>query len=349
MRAILFILSLVALGSCNGASGSGDKRPPPLVTAAAVTAVRFVERIEAVGTARAKEQVTLSAPVTERIVRINFEDGGYVAPGQVIAVLAQGQESAQLADARAQAREAGQQLGRLEALKKRGFATNASVDAQQAAAASARAQAAEATASIGDRVIRAPFGGWASLRTVSAGAVVTAGTEIATISDISQIKLDFPVPETMLTAIAPGQTIVARAAAYPDQPFRGTIATIDPVVDPNTRAVMVRAVLPNTDRKLKPGMLLTVVIEAAVRTAPAVPELAVVGQGSDRFAFVIGADGTVKRTPVKTGLRNGGMIEITEGLRPGQKVVSEGVVKVSDGMKVRTAGAPNAKPPGPAE
>ncbi len=267
MRLILPAALLVALASCGGGGGNG-KHPSPLVGAAAVTSMRFVDRIEAVGTAHANEQVTLSAPVTERIVRINFEDGGYVRAGQVIAELAQGQEDAQLADARARAREADQQLRRLEKLKSSGFATNASVDAQLAQAASARAQAAEASASIGDRVVRAPFAGWASLRTISAGAVVSAGTPIATISDLSEIKLDFPVPETLLSALAPGQTIEARAAAFPAQIFHGRIATINPVVDPATRSVMVRAILPNPGNRLKSGMLLTVVIESAARAAP---------------------------------------------------------------------------------
>lgn len=344
MRNILISALFLALVACGSGDKQGGARQAPLVSAATVAPERFVNRIEAVGTARANEQVTLSAPVTQRIERINFTDGGFVSRGQVIAVLAQGQQNAQLADARARAREAEQQLTRLSQLKDRGFATNASVDSQVAAAASARAQAAEAMASIGDRIIRAPFSGYASLRTVSAGAVVQAGTEIATISDISQIKLDFAVPETMLSAIAVGQPIAARAAAFPDQPFRGTIATIDPVVDPATRSVMVRAILPNRDLALKPGMLLSVAIEAQARTTAAVPELAVVGQGADRFVFLIGDDNVVKRVPVKVGIRDHGMIEIVDGLKLGQKIVGEGVVKVADGSKVRTAGPENAKP-----
>jgi membrane fusion protein (multidrug efflux system) len=171
--------------------------------------------------------------------------------------------------------------------------------------------------------------------------VISSGTEIATISDIDRIKLDFPVPETALSAIRPGQTIDAVSAAYPDQPFRGQIANIDPVIDPNTRSVMVRAVLANGDRKLKPGMLLTVRIETRPRVGLSVPELAVVGEGDARFVYVLGADDKVKRTAVRTGLRTAGRIEILEGLKPGQKVVTEGVVKLSDGMKVRLAG-PNA-------
>ena len=200
----------------------------------------FADRIEAVGTARANEQVTLSAPVTERIVRLNFDDGSFVRAGQVIAVLRQAEQNAELNEANARAREAQQQLRRVEALKNRGFATRSNYDTQVAAAAAARAQAQAVEAQIGDRVIRAPFAGWVSLRNISVGAIAGQGTEIATVSDLSTIKLDFTVPETMLAAIREGLTIDARAAAYPDRPFNGTIRTIDPVIDPNTRAVTVQ-------------------------------------------------------------------------------------------------------------
>jgi membrane fusion protein (multidrug efflux system) len=193
-------------------------------------------------------------------------------------------------------------------------------------------------------VIRAPFSGWDSLRNISAGAVVTSGTEIATISDISTIKLDFPVPETLLSALKPGLTIDARSAAYPDQPFRGQIATIDPVIDPNTRAVTVRARLPNPDGRLKPGMLLTVAIEMAPRMSLSVPELAVVGEGGRRFVYAVGPDGTARRTEVRVGIRSNGRMEILAGLKPGQRVVTDGVVKVSDGMKVNLAGPAAGRP-----
>ena len=308
--------------------------------------MRFVEATEAVGTARANEQVTLAAPVTERIVRLNFEDGDYVTRGQTIAVLAVSEESAQLNEAQARAREAQQQLQRVEALRERGFATQSSLDAQAALAAQARASAAGAQAQIGDRIIEAPFSGWVSLRNISRGAVVNAGDEIVTISDVSSIKLDFPIPETMLSSIRPGQQIVARAAAWPDQPFRGQIDTIAPVIDPATRAVTVRAALPNPDRKLKPGMLLTVAIETQPRVSLSVPELAVIGEGDERFVYVVGEDGVARRREVRTGIRSDGRVEIVDGLRPGQRVVTEGVVKLTDGMKVRLAGAGGATPPG---
>jgi membrane fusion protein (multidrug efflux system) len=336
---LVLLLATILLAACGGGNGKGREREAPLVKAEQATTIRFVDRIEAVGTALANEQVTLSAPVTERIIRLNFDDGGFVQRGQVVAVLQQAQQTAQLREVQARSREAQQQLQRIEQLKNRGFATRSNYDTQVAAAAAARAQAQGVQAEIGDRVIRAPFSGWVSLRNISVGAIASQGTEIATISDLSTIKLDFTVPETLLSVLRPGLTIEARSAAYPDRPFHGTIDTIDTVIDPNTRAVTVRARLPNPDRMLRPGMLLTVGIENAPRMSLSLPELAVIGEGEGRFVYVVDDQGRAHRRPVRTGLRAGGRIEIREGIRPGERVVTEGVVKVADGMQVRLVGA----------
>lgn len=340
MRLAAAALVLMALSAC-GSSGNqagGRGMPDPLVRAEAVKPHRFADIIDAVGTANANEQVVISSPVTERIERLNFTDGSIVQRGQVIAVLARGQERAGLAQAEARSREAEQQLARLEQLKQRGFATNASVDAQLALAEANRASAEQARAAIGDRIIRAPFTGRVSLRTVSPGTVVSAGTPIATIADTSVIKLDFTIPETALTALAEGQDIVATAAARPGEPFRGKITTIEPLVDPVTRSVRVRAVLPNADGALLPGMLMSVVVETQPRMALAVPELAVVGEADRRYVFILDDENKARRTEVEVGARDGGLIEIRSGLTEGQRVVGEGLVKVSDGMKVRLDG-----------
>jgi len=335
----VFIFLLAALAAaCSGGGAKERDRQAPLVKAEPAATMTFVDRIEAVGTARANEQVTLSAPVTERIVRLNFDDGAFVRSGQVIAVLRQAEQTAELSEANARAREAQQQLQRIEQLKGRGFATRSDYDTRVATAAAARAQQQAIQAQIGDRVIRAPFSGWVSLRTISVGAIAGQGTEIATVSDLSTIKLDFTVPETMLAAIREGLTIEALSAAYPGRPFHGIIQTIDPVIDPNTRAVTVRARLPNPDRLLRPGMMMRVAIQSASRSGLSVPELAVLGEGDARYVFAIGPGGRVHRMPVRTGAHLGGRVEILAGLRPGQKVVTEGIIKVADGMQVRLAG-----------
>ncbi|MEA3542042.1 MAG: efflux RND transporter periplasmic adaptor subunit [Pseudomonadota bacterium] len=336
MRPFLpLILSALCLAGCNGEEQKAP-RAAPLVTAAPIARATFTDTVEAVGTALANEQVVLSAPVTERIESVNFADGGFVKRGQVIATMAVAQEKAELAAAQAQAQQASQQLQRIQALKARGFATAASLDQQLALANAAKAAADQSRAAISDRVIRAPFGGWVSLRTISAGAIIPAGTAIATVSDISRIKLDFTVPETQLSMIREGMPINAVSAAWPDRPFAGTIATIDPVIDPATRAVRVRAILPNGDKALKPGMLLTVSVRASQRESLAVPELAVLGDGEERYVFAL--DGrTARRVKVDTGMRQNGMVEILGGVKPGQTIVTDGVVKLSDGAKVRLA------------
>jgi len=339
------IIIAFTLANCGG-EPEKRVRPPALVESTAIQSATFTDGIEAVGTALGNEQVVLSAPVTERITALNFADGGFVRRGQVIATLAQGQERAELASAEAQALQARQQLERIEAHKKRGFATGATLDQQVALAGSAQASAALARASIADRVIRAPFDGWVSLRDVSVGAIVTAGATIATVSDLSRIKLDFTVPETRLSLLREGMPIKATAAAWPDRPFNGTIATIDPIVDPASRAARARAILPNPDRALKPGMLMTVRVLSEQRKSLAAPELAIVGDGENSYVFVV-EDRKAKRVKVKTGVRQNGLVEISGGLKAGQMIVTEGVVKLTDGAPVRLPGDPPPKGAGP--
>lgn len=335
-RTAVACLALVAaLGGCSKGEQAG-KRPPPLVSAAPAVKHLFVDAIEAVGTARANEQVTLASAVTERVERVLFDDGMAVGRGQLLAVLSQGQEVAALSGARAAQAQAGAQFERIKALYDRGFATRAQLDLQQATAARARADSAEATAAIGDRMIRAPFPGLVGLRTISPGAIVQAGTPLVTISDVSRIKLDFTVPETQLGSLRAGLPVEAAAAAYGGELFHGTIESIDPAIDPSSRAVLVRAVLPNPGARLKPGMLLNVRVKLAERQSEAVPEFAVAGRGEERFVYMVTPEGKAKKVPVTVGLGDAGLTEVT-GLPPGAKIIAEGVGKVADGMKVRLA------------
>jgi membrane fusion protein (multidrug efflux system) len=337
-RGLLAAALPLVLAGCGGSDGAPKAKAAPLVNAAPPTTRHFVDEVEAVGTARANEQVTLSSPVTERIERIAFADGGFVRAGQVIATLAQAEERASLAGAVAAERQATTQYQRMNALSERGFVTPATLDQQRALAQRARADADTARAQITDRIVRAPFSGFASQRDISRGAIISAGTPIATISDISRIKLDFTVPETALATLRIGERVSAQAAAYPDVPFTGQVSSIDPVIDPATRAASIRAVLPNPGNRLKPGMLLTVRVLVGERDAAAVPELAVLGDGAERYVFVVDGKSVAHRTKVTTGARDGGFVEV-RGLAPDARVVTEGVIKVSDGVKVRVNGA----------
>ena len=343
MRIFLVAILSIALSACSllGDKGDGDAKggkggrgqaPAPRVMVDAARITTVVDRIEAVGTANANEQADLNSTVTERIARINFRDGQFVPRGAVIAELVRSQQGATLNESQARLREAEQQLGRLKQLQAQGFATKARVDEQQAAVDVARAQGAQAGSQIADRVIRAPFSGYVTLRRVSPGAVVNSGTTVVTIVDHSKIKLDFTVPETFISTLKPGLPIEARTAAWPGEAFHGTIATVDPVLDPVSRAATARAILPNPDLRLRPGMLMTVTISSNPRQALTVPELAILGEGANNYVWKVDGSNHVERTVVKAGTRRDGRVEILSGLADGDHVVSEGTVKI------RTAG-----------
>ncbi|NCN85720.1 MAG: efflux RND transporter periplasmic adaptor subunit [Sphingomonadales bacterium] len=335
LRSFWLLGLLIALSACGGGDRDEGRDDPPVVVGGTVTQAEFVSEIEAVGTAFANEQTVITSPVTERIERIAYADGATVRRGAVIARLSSGEESADLSSVVARAREAGKQLDRLTELQERGFATNSSVDQQTALRDAARADANAIRSRISDRVIRAPFDGVLSLRTVSPGTVVTSGSPIATISDISAIKLDFTVPENFLSALKPGQVIEAKTAAYPDQSFFGTIDNISPLVDPLSRSLTVRAKLPNDGRKLRPGMLMSVRIVSETRTGLAVPETALVAQGDQNFVFVVDKEGIARRTAIDIGLRSKGMVEVKSGIALGAKIVADGTVKVRDDSPVK--------------
>lgn len=325
-------------GAKAGAAGGAGRGGPPAVVVGQVRPMALVDRIEAVGTAGANEQAELTSTVTERIARINFRDGQFVPRGAVIAELVRTEQGASLNESEARLREAQAQLDRLKSLQDRGFATRAQIDQQQSLVDVARAQAAGARSQIGDRVIRAPFSGYLTLRRISPGQVVTAGTPIVTIVDHSRIKLDFPVPEVFLPVLAPGVEIEARAAAFPGETFRGRVETVEPVIDPVTRAATARAVLPNPDLRLRPGMLMTVEIQSNPRQGLVVPELAVVSEGTGAFVWKVTPDNKAVRTQITAGTRRDGLVEVTAGLSAGDRVVTDGTVKLrADGPIVPTA------------
>jgi len=332
-----------------GPGGGGPGGRAPNVVVGTVETTTFVDSIEAVGTAFANEQADLNSTVTERIARINFSDGQYVPRGAVIAELVRSEQGANLNESQARLREAQLQLERLKQLQKQGFATKARIDQQQAAVDIARAQTAQANSQIGDRVIRAPFSGWLSLRRISPGTVVNAGTTVVTIVDHSRIKLDFTVPETFLPSLKPGLEISATASAFPGEQFRGKIATIDPLIDPVTRSATARAVLPNPDLRLRPGMLMTVDVKSPPRNALTVPELAVIGEGSGAYVWKVSDDNEAIRVPIRAGTRRDGRVEIIAGLSEGDRIVSEGTVKIRGSGPIRPVEAARApaRPPAP--
>jgi membrane fusion protein (multidrug efflux system) len=320
---------------------------PVMVVTEPVLRQPLVTSVEALGTTRANESLTLTANLTDTIRRVNFDDGDYVKSGKVLVELTNEEEEAQLAEARANLDEARRQLRRLEDLDEQGIAATSDVDQARSAAAAAEARLNTVLARLQDRLIRAPFSGVLGFREVSPGTLLTPGEAITTLDDISQIKLDFTVPETVLGLMQPGSKIYARSVSWGDREFAGIVRAVGSRVDPVTRAAVVRAVIDNEDRALRPGMVLTVKLITAERSAIVVPEKSVVQLTDKAFVYVVGKDQTAVRTPVQLGARQPGLVEIKAGLAVSDRIVTEGVIKLRDGMQVRTADQSVARRGGP--
>jgi membrane fusion protein (multidrug efflux system) len=323
------------------AAGSGPGPGPAPVEAVEVASEAFADVIAAVGTARANESVAVTAKVTDVISRINFESGDFVEADHVLAELVDTEQAAALSEARATLSEARRERARINELVGRGVAPASRGEEAQANFERARAQTEAEEARVADRLIRAPFAGVVGLRRISAGELISSGTVVATLNDVSVIKLDFRLPERFVSSVEIGQTIGARSAAWPDEIFHGAIVSIDNQIDPVSRTVEVRAEIDNEDARLVPGMLMTVDVRRNERTAPAIPEAALMRFGEQAYVYVMepaddeGDALIAVRRDVRPGLRHNGRVEVLEGLSPGDLVISAGVHRVRDGAPVR--------------
>jgi membrane fusion protein, multidrug efflux system len=307
-----------------------------------------VERVEAVGTSRANESVTITAKQTGNVTGITFEEGQRVRTGQVLIELDSlerkadlDQSKADMDQSRAQRDEIRQRLDRAKQLKNSGNVTDARLDEleSQLRAAESRLRSSEAkiravNSRLDDVRITAPFDGRVGMRQISMGALVQPGSVITTLDDIAKIKLEFSVPEVALSALKPGLGIVARSPAFPNRIFEGQVSVVDTRIDPATRSVRVNALFDNSDESLKPGLFLSVELQIARREqAVLVPEEALIGEGTRHFVFVV-RDEKAERREVKLGQRLQGEVEVVSGLTAGDLVIVRGVQKVRNNQQV---------------
>lgn len=341
-RLLALALACVGVAACGdrevAAQGGGGRNAPVPVSVEVVREHPWTDSLRALGTVKARESVTLTAKVSETVQRVHFESGQDVARGAPLVTLSGQQQVAALASAEAAAREAEQLYQRQSLLASQQLIARASLDTQRAARDSARAQVAQIRANLSDRVVRAPFGGVLGIRQVSPGALVTPGTVITTLDDVSRVYVDFPVPETELANVAPGQALVGTSQTWAGRSFDGTVAAVATRLDVGSRAATVRGDFPNPDRALKPGMLIQVSLTRGEKPALVVPEIAVQQIGSETFVWRVKPDGTVEKTNVEIGGRIPGKAMLRSGVKAGDRIVTEGVGKLQPGAKI-SAGA----------
>lgn len=314
-----------------GATGGGG--PPLPVLAVPARTERLALEIEALGTARANESIEVTSKTSNTVTTVRFTEGQQVRKGAVLVELDSEQARADLAVAEAALKESASQYRRSRELFETKVLSQQQIEQIEATHDANRARVAAARARLNDTIVRAPFDGRVGLRRVSVGSLVAPGTVMTTLDDTSSIKLDFSVPETAVGALEPGLVLTATSAAYPEQRFAGIVASIDSRIDPTTRAVTVRAILPNDSGLLKPGMFLTVRLERGATDMLTVPEESLLPEQGDMFVWVV-ADGQASKRKVQIGQRSVGSVQVVAGLQPGELVVTEGTQRLRDGARV---------------
>ena len=340
-RTALFLglLLLFLVASCdketddNERSGWGGGATK--VVTARIELQTMVDEIQALGTANANESVEIKSRISSLIDRVAFVEGQQVTKGDLLIELESSEIVAGLAVAEASLSESRSLYNRNKSLSDTKAISASTLEQLLAEVKVDEAQVEAAKARLANSRIRAPFSGRVGLRRVSPGSFVDTSTVITTLDDVRTIKLDFSVPETFMTVVNEGMTILAQSIVYPDRVFEGRVASIDTRLDPVSRAVQVRAVIPNDDDAIKPGMFMTVELQRDRGEVLVAPEQSIVPEGTTQYVFVV-ADGVVEKRAVILGRRIPGYVVIAEGLTAGEIVVTEGTGKVRDGSQVES-------------
>ncbi len=335
----VFVITLLLVTLSAGCSQESDSNPQaggPGVARVIIQRVELqpmIDEIQALGTAHANESIDIQPRIASLIERIAFREGQLVGKGDLLVELEDNEIVAGLALAEASLSESRSLYNRSQSLADSQAISASSLEGLVAQVRVDEARVEAARARLDNTVIRAPFAGRVGLRRVSPGSLVNNQTVITTLDDVSRIKLDFSVPEAFLTVVSEDMRIVARSMVYPDRVFSGIVASIDTRLDPVSRSVQVRAIIPNSDEALKPGMFLTVDLQRDRGEVLLAPEQAIVPEGTAQYVFVV-TDGVAEKRTVQLGRRVPGFVAIDSGISAGEAIVTEGTHKIRDGSEV---------------
>ena len=302
---------------------------PAAVEVARAEAITLVDDVQAVGSLKSRQGVMLRPEASGRIARLGFADGQRVRRGQVLVQLDDTLQQAQLQQAQAQASIARTNLQRSRELLAQNFVSQSAVDQNAASLQVAESQVALAQAQVARMKVLAPFDGTVGIRAVQLGDYVKDGADLVGIEDLSALHVEFTLPERFVARVRAGQAIELALDALPGQLFAGRIDALDSQVDPNGRALRVRAQVDNRGALLKPGMFARPRVVFATREgAVVVPEEALVPLGTRQLVFKVidGEKGqkVSQRIEARLGLRLPGKVEVLEGLKAGDQVVTAG-------------------------
>lgn len=318
--------------------------PPPVVAATTVIQEQWVASLSAVGSLKAVAAVEVSGEVPGKIKALHFESGQTVKQGQLLVELDADTDKAELKGLEAELQLAKTQLQRSEKMIGKKYVSQADYDQQKALLEQAMAAVEAKRTRIDKKSIRAPFSGELGIRKVSLGWYLKEGESIISLQQLHPIHLDFTLPEREIKRIAEQQLIKASVQAYPGETFSGRIIAIDPAIEDDTRAIRVRAKLDNQDKRLRPGMFVQVSIDSnQAIDVLTLPDTAITYNPYGNSVFLIEKTEKgliVQSRQVETGQSRNGRVEIVNGLKAGDRVVSAGQVKLRNGMPVSVDNMP---------
>jgi membrane fusion protein (multidrug efflux system) len=330
---------LTFLGGCKKQQGGGPaKMPPPQVVVAEARSERVVESFPQVANIQANEMIEIKSETDGVVQEILFEEGQKVEKGHLLVRLDETKLAATLAQTEANFKLSEANFNRAKQLSADKLISDQEFEQSAAAFQANQANLDFYRRQLRDARIYAPFEGVISSRQVSPGQIITKNTIITWLIDLDPVKVEFHMPEKFLGQVREKQLIDMTVAAYPDKQFKGEVFFVSPFVDPTNRVALVKAHIPNPDFALKPGMYANLNLTLGVReNSTVIPEAAITQILTNSQAMVIAVDGngTAQMRKIKVGVRLVGAVEVLEGLKPGEKVIVEGLQKVVPGAPVR--------------
>ncbi len=338
----LLVLPLALLGCKKEAAQGGAGAPPVYATQAVIAEARVQpvnETLSLVGSVAANEMVEIKSETDGTLEEVLFTEGQRVKQGDLLIRLDESKFTASVNEA-----EANFKLSETTYERSKQLNRDKLVSQQEYDQAAAQYQANKASLELKKRLLKdariyAPFKGTMSSRQVSPGQVIAKNTTLTWLIDLDPVKVELNVPERFVSQLKIGQKIEITVAAYPGRTFLGKLFFVAPFVESATRTALVKARIDNPNAELKPGMFANLNLTLKLKEdAIVIPESSVIASGDRNIIYVLDKDDAAQIRPVKIGIRQAGLVEILSGVKPGERVVAEGIQKIRPGGKVKASG-----------
>jgi len=345
---LMLLITLLVFGGLFGMQWFGNKKmnefmdnmpvQPATVTAMEAGTALWRDSVESVGTLVAIRGAELATEVPGTVETIHFENGAAVEAGDAIITLNSAPDRAQLAELQAAAELARLELERARRLVAQRNISESELDQRSSLLEQARARVAAQQARIEQKTLRAPYAGRLGIRRFNVGDYVQAGDTVIALQALDSLYVNFSLPEQYSQQVAAGMLVQARLEALDGRIFEGTVTAISPVVDPNTRNFTLQATLPNPEELLRPGMFARLVLPIGIELERVVvPQTAIAYRPYGDSVYVITEqDGALRVSQrfVTLGPVRGDLVAVEEGLDPGERVATSGLLKLDGGMPV---------------